>query len=150
MKVKSRYLILLFIIGLFIQSCGIFVYNYRAKFDSNFTIPNQTADTSLRYEIGKYILDLSQEHSFYHRFSTPTYDSLHLYGPDYHTLIFNIGEIDQTTSIEFYYFGYNGSRKNPPQKAFIQSLTDSLKVKFGATETIKVDFNNERKKKNGK
>lgn len=146
---RKAYLVFVLIVGIFIQSCGFLFYNYRCSFDSNFTIPNQTSDTSLRYEIGKYILELSNKHSFYERFSTPTYDSLYLYGPDYHTLTFKIGEINQTTSIQFHYFGYNGSRSNPPQKAFIQTLTDSLKLKFGATETINIDFNNERKKKNG-
>lgn len=144
------HLIFFLAIGLYMQSCGFLFYNYRCTIDSNYSIPNQTADTSLRYEIGKYIIELSNEHSFYTRFATATYDSLYLYGPDYHTLTFNIEEINHTTNIQFHYFGYNGSRRRPPQKAFIQTLSDSLKLKFGATETIIMDYNNERKKKNGK
>ena len=145
----KRHLFILITAGLISQSCGYFFYNYRCSFDSDFSIPNNTTDTTIRYAVGKYIYKLAYKHFFYNRYSNATCDSLYLYGPDYHTLIFKIKEINQTTNIHFHYFAYNGSRKRPPHKLFIQSLTDSLKIKFGAIQTINKDLNNERKKKNG-
>jgi hypothetical protein len=142
----KRQLLIFFVSGLVFQSCGFFFYNYRCTYDCDFTIPNKNADTNLRYAIGKYIDNISNNHSFYSNFATPTYDSLSLYGPDYHTLTFKIKEINNATNIHFHYFAYNGSRKRPPHKLFIQNLTDTLKIKFGATQTINYDHNNERKK----
>jgi len=46
----------------------------------------------------------------------------------------------------FGYPGYNGLRGRPPCKKFIQSVTDSLKTIFGATQIIYKDVSNEKKR----
>lgn len=130
------------------HSCGVFIYNYRCSMDGNYSIPNPSADTSLRHDVGKFIMELSGKYRFYHRFASATYDSLYLYGPDYHKFTFKVRDMNQTTDIQLHYFGYNGSRRRPPQKEFIQSLNDSLKSKYGATVTILTNYNNERIKVN--
>lgn len=139
-----KQLFLFFVIGLLLPSCGFLFYNFRCEYDSDISIPNQTADTNLRYAVGQYIIKFKEQHSFYTRFATTGYDSLYLYGPDYHKLSFKITEMNQTTNIHFHYFGFNGSRKRPPHKLFIQALKDSLKIKFNATEKINRDLSNER------
>jgi hypothetical protein len=135
-------------IAVVFQSCGFLFYNYRASIDSNFIIPNENQDTIIRYKVGQLIYRQSLQTKLYGRFASEIFDTLSFYGPDYHTLNFRIKESDKSTNIHFTYFGFNGSRKKPPNKLFIQAIRDSLKIEFGATEVVVKDFNNEKKKKN--
>ncbi len=136
-------------IGLIFQSCGFFFYNYRGYIDSNFSIPNNQADTNIRYKIGQLIYRQSFKSKLYSRFASKSFDTLFFYGPDYHSLKFKIIEKQQTTNIHFHYFGNNGWRSHPPHKLFISAFRDSLRTKFGATENINKEISNE-KKKNGR
>jgi hypothetical protein len=137
-------------IGLIFQSCGFFFYNYRGYIDSNFSIPNNQADTNIRYQVGQLIYRQSFKSEFYQRFAAKTFDTLFFYGPDYHSLKFKITENQLTTNVHFVYFGYNGWRKHPPNKLFITAFRDSLKTQFRATEVINKDISNEKKKRNNK
>lgn len=127
------------------QSCGFWFYNYRASIDSNFIIPNEHLDTAIRYKVGQLIYRQSFKSDLYKRFASKTFDTLSFYGPDYHTLQFRITESDQSTTIHFNFFAFNGWRSRPPNKLFIQSFRDSLKNEFGAVEIINKDINNEKK-----
>jgi hypothetical protein len=126
------------------QSCGFLIYNYRGKLECNYTIENINNDTTIRYNVGNSIFNLSQNSKLYERYKSKSMDSLYFYGPDYHTIEINIEEKPKTTEIKLKYFGYNGSRKNPPQKTFINSIRDSLINRFGANETIKIQSSNEK------
>ena len=88
-------------IGLIFQSCGFWFYNYRASYDSNFIIPNENADTTIRYKVGQMIFRQSFKSDLYHRFASKTYDTLSFYGPDYHTLKFRISESNKSTNVHF-------------------------------------------------
>jgi hypothetical protein len=128
------------------QSCGVFFYNYRGYIDSDFIIPNISADSSLRFKAGQLIYRQSKKSELYTRFASATYDSLFFYGPDYHTLWFKLSENKDTTIIHFHYFGYNGWRGKPPHATFINSVRDSLGANFGAVEKVYKQFSNEKKK----
>lgn len=143
---KIKRLFLFITIGLFLQSCLFIIYSYRGYLDTEFSIPNNTADTAVRQQIGKLIYRLSTKQKFYTRYASATNDSLYFYGPDYHHLRFSIYEDKQTTKVRLRYSGYNGLRGRPPCKKFIQSVTDSLKTIFGATQVIYKDVSNEKKR----
>jgi hypothetical protein len=149
MSHMTRKILFFATIGFLFQSCGFWLYNYRAAIDSNFVIPNEHADTTIRYKVGQMIFRQSFKSDLYHRFASKTYDTLGFYGPDYHTLKFRISESNKSTNVHFTFFAFNGWRSRPPNKLFIQSFRDSLKNKFGATETVVKDFNNEKRRKNG-
>jgi hypothetical protein len=147
----NKNILITIISGLLFQSCGFIFYNYRGYLDTEFSISNTNVDTTIRHEIGNFIYRLSTNEDFYTRQASTTYDSLYFYGPDYHRFNIKIWEENKTTKVYLHYFGYNGFRSRPPHKQFIQSLTDSLKIVYGATQTIINDVNNEKKKnqKNG-
>jgi hypothetical protein len=147
----TKKLIILFLSGLLLQSCAFIFYNYRCKLDTEFSIVNKTGDTLVRHQVGQLIYRLSSKEKFYTRYHTSTFDSLYFYGPDYHDFQIKIYETKEQTKVHLNYFGFHGFRNNPPHKQFIKSLSDSLRINFGATQTIIEDINNERKhnKKNG-
>lgn len=140
----TRRVIAFFVGGLFFQSCGFLFYNYRGFLDTEFSITNNGADTTIRHQVGKLISRLSNKEHFYHHYSSVTFDSLYFYGPDYHRFRFKIYEKNQATKVHLFYSGYNGFRRRPPHKQFIQSLTDSLKLKFGATQIVTKNISNEK------
>jgi hypothetical protein len=142
----AKRIIILIISGLLLQSCAFLFYNYRGYLITEFSIANINADTKVRQQAGELIFRLAGKEDFYTHFTTATYDSLYFYGPDYHHFYFKIYEDSLTTKIFLRYSGYNGFRNRPPRKQFIQSLTDSLKSKFGATQIIFKDISNEKKK----
>ena len=123
-----RNILLLLTIGILYQSCGFIFYSYRGWIDTNFTISNPSLDTNIRYNVGKFIYDQSFKSELYDRFASKTFDTLCFYGPDYHWLQFKIIEDQKMTKIHFTYFGYNGWRRNPPQKLLITTIRDSLKL----------------------
>jgi hypothetical protein len=137
--------ILYFVSGLLLSSCGFLFYNYRAYVDTEYLIPNAKADTLVRIQTGKLIYRLSAREKFYTRFSTPAFDSLYFYGPDYHDFVFKISEEGKGTKILLHYFGYNGNRKKPPHKLFLDAISDSL-IALGATKTIIRDITNEKRR----
>jgi hypothetical protein len=141
----TKRLIIFLVSGLLLQSCAFLIYNYRGYLDTEFSIPNNTADSNVRHQAGELIYRLSNKEQFYHRYSSATYDSLYFYGPDYHHFRFKIYEDNQTTKVHLCYSGYHGFRSTPPHKQFIQSLTDSLTLKFGATQIVIKDVSNEKK-----
>ena len=141
----TKKLIIFLITGLLLQSCAFIFYNYQGYLETEFSITNNAADTSIRYQAGKLINKLSSKEKFYRNYSSTTYDSLYFYGPDYHHFRFKIYEDNQTTKIHLRYSGYHGFRSRPPHKQYIQSLTDSLKLKFGATQIVIKDVSNEKK-----
>ena len=143
---EMKKILLLIIIALLLHSCAFLFYNYQCVLETEFSVTNNSNDTTVRYQVGKLINRLSTKERFYRSYASATYDSLHFYGPDYHTFQFKIYEKNQITKVYLHYFGYNGFRSRPPHKIFIQSLTDSLKGKFGATQTIMKDISNEKKK----
>lgn len=129
---------------LLLPSCAFLFYNYRGYLKTEFTIENKSTDTTVRYRVGAMIYRLSAKENFYTRYVSPTNDSLDFYGPDYHTFSFRISEDHNTTKVYFRYFGYHGLRSKPPHKLFIQNLTDSLKLTFGATQLIIAEGSNEK------
>lgn len=145
----TKKILLSLTIGLSFQSCGFLFYNYRASVARNYIIPNKNADTTIRYKVGQLIYRQSYKSDLYIRNVSKTYSTLYFYGPDYHKLKFNIIEFNDSTYVYFTFSAYNGWRRHPPNKLFIQSFRDSLINKFGAKEVIIKDFSNERRKKNG-
>jgi hypothetical protein len=129
---------------LVLNSCGFLFYNYRANYQTEFTFKEAMNDTLLRHEIGEMILKLSEKEKFYETFNSANYDSLYFYGPDYHHLTFRLFKDSNLTKVEFDYFAWNGNRRKPPLKKFIQEFTDSLKMKFGASQVILKDLSNEK------
>jgi hypothetical protein len=118
-------------------------YNYRCKYDATYLIQ----ETGVKRAIGQKIVDLAnqEEEEFYTINYNNEFDSIILYGPDYHTLKFYLLE-DINTKVKFDYFGYNGWRGRPPRKAFIDMFKDELITKYHATESIEKNFTNEKKK----
>ena len=144
LKAEQKRLIIFIISGLSLQSCAFMFYNYRSYLDTEFSIPNNAADTTIRYQAGKLIDRLSSKEKFYHAYVGTLYDSLYFYGPDYHHFRFKIYEDNQTTKIHLRYSGYHGLRSNPPHKQYIQTLADSLKLKFGASQVVIKAVSNEK------
>jgi len=142
----KRILVLL-TLGISLQSCGFLFYNYRGYIEANYSIPNTSLDTSMRYKVGQFLVRQSLTSDLYGRFASQTYDTLCFYGPDYHWLKFNITEDSNATKIHFTYLGYNGWRGHPPQKQFISIIRDSLVNSFGAIESIIQDVSNEKRRK---
>lgn len=137
--------ILIFImVGFLLQSCAFLFYNYRGYLITEFSIENTSTDTTLRYQVGKLIYRLSAKEKFYTRYLSPKNDSLYFYGPDYHSFRFKINEENKMTRVYLRYSGYHGLRSRPPHKKFIQDLTDSLKLMFGATQIIIKEASNEK------
>ncbi len=133
------------IISLFsilMYSCGFLFYNYRAKFDTEFLIQNNSSDGTIIKKVGNLIYSLSQNEEFYTRYKNDSGDSLFFYGPDYHTFKIKILHEKDITKVRLDYFGYNGNRKNPPHKDFINSITDSLVKNYGAKQVIYKNVNN--------
>lgn len=133
---------------LLFNSCTVFYYNYRSRFVADYEI-NNSAD---KKEIGEYIVQEAnkEEKPFYGVEFNPEYDSIILYGPDYHTLKYWLIQTDSTLLVKFDYFGYNGWRGNPPRKPFIAKIRSKLTVDLGAKELLKTNQNNEKvKKKSG-
>jgi hypothetical protein len=143
----TKRIVAIFLFGLCIQSCAFIFYNYRGYLETEYTISNNTADTSIRYNVCALIYGLSEKQDLYRRFKSATSDSLYFYGPDYHHFRFKITEDSVSTKIKFKYFGYHGFRRNPPHKKFIQTISDTLKRTFGATQVIIKDVNNEKTKR---
>ena len=141
----TKGIIVLVLFGLLFQSCTFIFYNYRGYLDTEYSIINESSDTNVRVEVANYIYGQSTNKKFYDRFINSTSDSIYFYGPDYHHFYFKIYELNKMTKVHFIYSGYNGFRSRPPHKEFIQTLSDSLKVRFGATQTIIKDLNNEKK-----
>jgi hypothetical protein len=127
------------------NSCAFIFYNYQGKLDTEYKIANTTKDTNTKIAIGKLILNLSENKHFYTRKVNPTFDSIFLYGPDYHTFKIKLQEINDTINIHLKYVGYHGFRSRPPHKLFIQSLSDTLINNFKASQTININISNEKK-----
>lgn len=143
MKIKAIYFTTIVLI---LNSCTILYYNYRSRFVADYQINNN----SDKKEIGQYIVNEAkkEEKSFYSINFNTEYDSIILYGPDYHTLKYFLIQNDSTFTIKFDYFGYNGWRGNPPRKAFIEKIKSKLIIDLGAQELVKTNWSNEKIKKN--
>jgi hypothetical protein len=113
-----------------------------------YAIPRNSSSTLTIEEIGKFIYRLGNEEDFYTHFSNEKYDSLYFYGPDYHHFNFKLIKRPDTFKVILDYFGYHGFRSKPPRKEFINIISDSLQIKFGAEEDIRYQVSNE-KIKNG-
>ncbi len=127
---------------LLLNACGFLFYNYRVDMESEFLIQNKSNDSSLTKEIGHLIYSLSKKEKFYTSYMNTKCDSLFFYGPDYHTFKIKILHEMDITKVRLDYFGYNGNIKNPPHKAFINSITDSLVKNYGAKQIIYTKINN--------
>ncbi|MDX1651310.1 MAG: hypothetical protein R3277_02385 [Brumimicrobium sp.] len=140
MKIRLIYFIMMISIC---SSCTILFYNYRSKYDADYQI---TANSN-KIEIGQYIVQEAKNEAkpFYSVDFNPDYDSIILYGPDYHTLKYFLIQSDSSVTVKFDYFGYNGWRGNPPRKAFIEKIKSKLIDDFGAIETVVTNLNNEKK-----
>ncbi|MES2131710.1 MAG: hypothetical protein V4506_05125 [Bacteroidota bacterium] len=138
-------ILLTLILGFLFNSCAFIIYNYRGKLDTEYIVLNTVKDTTTKIAIGKLIFNLSVKEKFYTRNANPAFDSLHFYGPDYHTFLIRLYEINDTIKIRLKYVGYHGFRSRPPHKIFIQTLNDSLKTKFKATQITYLDISNEKK-----
>lgn len=141
-----RQLFVLSMLALGLSSCGFWFYNYRARLDTQFFLPNTNKDTAIRYAACKTIYRLAQKSEIYSSYTGPRCDTLYFYGPDYHKLRFKLYENDSATVVRFLYSGFNGWRGRPPHRQFIMALRDSLRLRFGATEFIKVNVSNEKTK----
>ena len=143
-KLSMKKIFLLTTIVLLFNSCTFIIYNYRGKLVTEYKIVNTTKDINSKIAIGKLIYDLSENEHFYTRKASPTFDSIYFYGPDYHTFKIKIQEINDTIKVNLNYIGYQGFRSRPPHKLFIQSLSDTLKNKFKATQIININISNEK------
>lgn len=128
------------------SSCGFWIYNYRGILVTEFNIRKPKGDSLKKEEVVRFIYDLAESEHFYKRWIGPNYDSLYLYGPDYHHFRFSIRDRDTAVSIYLRYFAFNGWRKKPPHKKFVDQMTDSMKYRFHATEVIWKNINNEKRK----
>ena len=139
MRIKSIYFITIIVIC---SSCTFLFYNYRSKFEADYQINT----SSNKREIGQYIVQeaKNEEKSFYSIDFNPEYDSIILYGPDYHTLKYLLIQGDSSLLVKFDYFGYNGWRGNPPRKTFIEKIKSKLINDLGAKEIVKTNRNNEK------
>jgi hypothetical protein len=126
------------------NSCGFLFYNYRANLETEYLINSQSNDLKVTKEIGNIIYSLSEKQKFYHNYVSSSFDSLYFYGPDYHHLSIKISSENTFTKVRLNYFGYNGNRNKPPHKAFINAITDSLTLKYNASQNIITNWSNER------
>ena len=145
-KTTMKKILPLTAIILMFNSCAFIFYNYQRVLVTEFSIPNSLNDTLMKQKVGQFIYNHASKEDFYEHYTNESFDSLYFYGPDYHHLRFKITERDDSTRVNFDYFGYHGFRSNPPRADFIQSLTDSLKIKFSATESVLKDVSNEKSK----
>lgn len=138
-------LVLMLATGFLCSSCAFIFYNYRGVLDTEFAIAGN-GDSTVRCQAAGLIYRLSARADLYKRFKAPACDSLYFYGPDYHYFRFKLYEKNDSTRIRFRYSGYHGFRRRPPHRAFIQAITDSLTLRFGARQLVFKDISNERKR----
>ncbi|MFM9983725.1 MAG: hypothetical protein ACKVOK_00735 [Flavobacteriales bacterium] len=139
MKTAINFLVVFFCM---FSSCTILYYNYRARYVAEYRIPRHVSNQELGELI--YANASTEKDPFYGLQKSPDFDSLEFYGPDYHTLKYTMSTTDSTTLVKFDYFGYNGWRKNPPRKVFIEQIRNLLLKEYHATELIVMDNSNEK------
>lgn len=141
----KKYITIFVFLLVTLNSCTFLFFNYRAKIVVEYKI-HGNVDTR---KLGLYIYEQAslEKTTFYSLDKSENFDSLVFYGPDYHTLYYNIKSQDSITIIKFDYFGYNGWRGNPPRKSLIEKIRNKLMTEYQAVETIKTYFSNEKKRK---
>jgi hypothetical protein len=130
--------------GLLFNSCAFIIYNYHGQLNTEYTITYTEKDNTKRILIGKYIYTMFSNGDFYTRKASQAFDSLYFYGPDYHSFRIRLQESNDTIKIHLRYVGHHGFRSRPPHKILIETLTDSLKTRFNATQITRVDVSNEK------